>query len=294
MTALPLPPIRKETSTIARYLRTLKAGRYNLVTTYPVTTRWDCPKARAEKKNHTAKAQQLVNDRNSRIALTAIIAENFSDSPTAFFVTPSFDAAHYPALTKKSEYWAFCCSEAKNYIKRLRRLANRRGGDIRYVFSVGIGEGGRWHFHMLIDGVTAEDIRDSWGRGDVDYHHLYADKKWVADRDWYCKADNVNPVAIAKYMMHNASCRLVGQHPWHVSRNCVRPKAQPATIISDNTSIEPPEGAEVLDRELSETLYSSFQFIENIDPQHATAPKHHRKRRTAPPPVPRSESTESL
>lgn len=128
----------------------------------------------------------------------------------------------------------------------------------------------------------------------MDYHHLYADKKWVADRDWYCKADNVNPVAIAKYMMHNASCRLVGQHPWHVSRNCVRPKAQPATIISDNTSIEPPEGAEVLDRELSETLYSSFQFIENIDPQHATAPKHHRKRRTAPPPVPRSESTESL
>ncbi|MGM9602998.1 MAG: hypothetical protein ACI3W5_15615 [Faecousia sp.] len=258
---------------MSRYMKKLKAGRYNLVTAYKMTTRYDCPKARAEKKNHTAKAQQLVNDRNSRIALTAIIAENFSDSKTAFFVTPSFDAEHYPSLTKKSEYWSFCCSEAKKYVKRLRRIAKSRGGDIKYVFSVGVGEGGRWHFHMLIDGVTTEDIRDVWGRGNVDYHHLYTDTKWVNDRDWYCKADNVNPVAIAKYMMNNASCRLVGQHPWHVSRNCVRPKAEPAIIISDNASIEPPDGAEVLDRETSETLYSAFQFIEYIEKKPATALK---------------------
>lgn len=279
---------------MARHMKTLKAGRYNLVTTYPVITRKDCFKSRAEKKNHTAKAQQLVNDRNSRIALTAIIAENFSDSPTAFFVTPSFDETHYPTLSNTSEYWAFCCAEAKNYIKRIRRIANRRGGNIRYVFSVGVGEGGRWHFHMLIDGVTAEDIRDAWGRGDVDYHHLYTDTKWISDRDWYCKADNVNPVAIAKYMMHNASSRLVGKHPWHVSRNCSRPKAEPARVVTDSTSIEPPEGADVLDRETSETLYSLFQFIEYIDPKPAAASKRNRKRRTAPPPVPRSEDTESL
>lgn len=273
---------------MARYMKRIRGGRYNIVTSYPVTTRWDGPKARAEKKNHTAKAQQLVNDRNSRIALTAIIAENFADSPTAFFVTPSFDAAHYPAFGKKSEYWAFCCSEAKNYIKRLRRLAKHRGGAIKYVYSVGVGEGGRWHFHMLIDGVTAEDIRDAWGRGGVDYHHLYTDTKWVAMRDWYCKVSNVNPVAIAKYMMRNASCRLVGKHPWHASRSCVRPKAEPATIIPDNASIEPPEGSEVLDRETSETLYSSFRFIEYIEPKPATASRHHRSRRTESPPVYRS------
>lgn len=224
-----------------------------------------------------------MNDRNSRIALTAIVAANFSDSPTAFFVTPSFDAAHYPTFAKKSEYWAFCCAEAKNYVKRLRRLAKRRGGDIKYVFSVGVGEGGRWHFHMLIDGATAEDIRDAWARGDVDYHHLYTDRKWITARDWYSLADNVNPVAIAKYMMHNASCRLVGQHPWHVSRNCTRPKPAPATVISDNASIEPPEGAEVLDRETTETLYSAFQFVEYIEPLIATVQQRNRKRSAAPP-----------
>lgn len=273
---------------MARYMKRIRGGRYNIVTAYPVTTRRDCPKARAEKKNHTTKAQQLVNDRNSRIALTVLIAENFADSPTAFFVTPSFDAAHYPTFAKKSEYLAFCGSEAKNYIKRLRRLAKRRGGAIKYVYSFGVGEGGRWHFHMLIDGVTAEDIRDAWGRGSVDYHHLYTDAKWIAARDWSCKTNNVNPVAIAKYMMHNASCRMVGQHPWHASRNCVRPKAEPATIISDNASIEPPEGAEVLYRVTSETLYSAFQFVEYIEPKPAAAPKRRRRHRPAASSVQRS------
>lgn len=198
--------------------------------------------------------------------MTAIIAANFSDSPTAFFVTPSFDDEHYPNYSKKSEYWSFCCKEANNYIKRLRRIAKRRGGGIKYVFSVGIGEGGRWHFHMLLDGVTSEDIRDAWARGDVDYHHLYTDRKWISSRDWYSLADNVNPVSIAKYMMHNANCRLVGQHPWHVSRNCIRPKPSQAVTVPDNASIEPPEGAEILDRERTENLYSMFQFVEYIDP----------------------------
>lgn len=279
---------------MARYRKILRGGRYTIVTAYPVTTRWDCPKARAEKKNHTSRAQRLVNDRNSRIALTAIIGENFADSPTAYFVTPSFDAAHYPSLQNNSEYWAFCCSEAKNYVKRLRLLAKKRGGDIKYVYSVGAGEGGRWHFHMLIDGVTADDIRDAWGRGGVDYHRLYTDTKWVAARDWYCKADNVNPIAIAKYMMRNASCRKVGKHPWHASRTCVRPKAEPAIMIPDSESIEPPEGAEVLDRETSETLYSSFQFIEYIEPRPDAAPRKRRQRRKVQPPGKRSEDSESL
>lgn len=273
---------------MSKYRKEVHAGRYHLVTTYPVTTRKDCQKSRAEKKNHATKAQQLVNDRNSRVTLTAIIAANFADSPTAFFVTPSFDEAHYPEFTKQSEYWAYCCAEAKLYTKRLRRVINNRGGSLKYAFSVGVGEGGRWHIHMLLDGATAEDIRDVWGRGDVDYHHLYTDRKWISDREWSSQADNVNPVAIAKYMMHNASCRLVGQHPWHVSRNCIKPKAEPATIVPDSASIEPPEGAEILDRETSELLYSTFQFIEYIEPLPVQQPKRRRRRRSSPPPVPRS------
>lgn len=272
---------------MAKYRKILQGGRYVAVAAYQAGNRWDCPKARAEKKYHTSKAQQLVNDRNSRIKCAALIGANFADSATAFFVTPSFDAAHYPNCQNSSEYWDFCMKEADKYIRRLRRVAQNRGGDIKYLYCPGIGEGGRWHIHMLIDGVTAEDIRDTWGLGGVDYHHLYTDTTWVAARDWYAKANNVNPAAIAKYMMHNASRRKVGKHPWHASRNCSKPTVK-TERIPDGESIEPPEGAEILEREKSETLYSSYQFLEYIEPKAAAAPRKRRKRGSSRANVPKA------
>jgi len=262
---------------MAHYVKRLQAGRYCIATAYSRIGRKDCPQARAEKRNHSSKAQKVVNDNNSRVALTAIIAANFSDSQTAYFVTPSFDTGHYPDLDRQSAYWQFVCREADNYIARLRRLAKRRGSILKTVYTPGIGEDGRWHFHMLIDGATAEDLRDAWGRGDVDYHRLYSDTKWLSDRDWYSKAKNVNPVAIAKYMMSNASsCRKVGQHPWHVSRSCTRPKAKRAVLVSDAKPLEAPDGAEILDRETTATLYSFFAYIEYIEA--TPKPKRYRRR----------------
>ena len=251
---------------MAQYRKEIRAGRYRMVTAYTATKRSDNQKSRAEKKNHASKAQRLINERNSRIALTCIIAANFMDSDTAFFVTTTFDNDHYPEYKKTSEYWSFCCNEAKLYMKRLRRLTNNRSSVLRYVYSVGVGECGRWHIHMLIDGVTAEDIRDAWGRGAVDYHNLFAEKNWAISRDWYIRSNNVNPAAIAKYFMHNASSRLVGAHPWHASKNCERPGIGKTTRISDSDSIEPPDGSEILDRESTSLVYSTFRFVEYIEP----------------------------
>lgn len=256
-----------------KHRKEITAGRYHIVATYPVLSRWDKPKERAEKKFHTSKAQQQVNDKNSRVALTALIAENFADSETALFVTPSFDDAHYPEYTKDSDCWKFCIKEAALYMKRLRILALKRSQTLKYVYSVGVGKGGRWHFHALIDGVTAEDVRDAWGRGAVDYHSLYSDSKWITDREWNTHTNNVNPAAIAKYMMGNAAtARRVGDHYWHASRSCTRPTVK-TTIITERESIESPAGAEVLDRETSELVYSTYQFIEYIEPRPKRRPK---------------------
>ena len=56
----------------------------------------DSQQARSEKKKHSTAARKLLNDKASRLQLTAIIAKNFADSQTAFFVSPSFDDGHYP------------------------------------------------------------------------------------------------------------------------------------------------------------------------------------------------------
>lgn len=262
---------------MARYYKKLQAGRYCAVTAYSRIGRNDSPKARSEKRNHASKAQQMLNDTNSRIAFTAIIALNFADSETAFFVTPTFDAEHYPLFLKRSQYWSFVCKEADNYIVRLRRLAKRRGCILKTAYAPGRGEDGRWHFHLLVDGVTFEDIRDAWGRGNIDFHSLYGDVKWMSDRQWYNKkTKNVNPSAIARYMMDNASCRSVGQHPWHVSRSCARPKVERATVISDGANVDFPEGAEALDKKTEGGMFSSFVFLEYIEA--AQQPKRRRKK----------------
>lgn len=253
---------------MSKYVKTRRAGRYCMAVAYTRPVKKDNDTARGEKKKHSTKARQLLNDKASRLQLTAIIAENFMDSDTAFFVTPSFDCEHYPEFRKQSEYWNFCCKEAKLFLERLRRLAKKRGDSIRSVFCPGIGEGGRWHLHILVDGCSAEDLRDTWGRGGIDYHRL-TDRKFLQDpnRQWYDKQlGGANPIAIAKYMMRNAACRQLGKHPWHASRSCKRPTVEPARVMQDKTAILP-DYAILINLEENNTMYSSFSMVEYILPK---------------------------
>ena len=252
---------------MAKYLKVLHAGRYTMAVAYSKQTPRDHKQARAEKRKHSDEAQKRMNEKSSLLQLTAIIAENFADSKTALFVSPTFDADHYPLFLKPSLYWDYCNQEAKKFMARLKTLANRRGDVLKYVYCPGIGEGGRWHFHALVDGVTREDVRAAWGRGDADAHRLYKDHKWVTDREWSTKADNVNPVAIAKYMMRNASVRLLGKHPWHYSRTCIKPKPEAAQIVRDGEPLPIPHGADILTQERTDTIYSRFEFVEYIGPK---------------------------
>lgn len=253
---------------MSKYCKQMRAGRYVFAVAYSRPTQKDSPAARAEKKKHSTKARQLLNEKASRLQLTGIIAENFADSETAFFCSLTFDDAHYPEYAKQSEYWAYCIRQGKNWLDRLKYVVSRRGGSIRYVFCAGIGEGGRWHIHALVDGCTAEDLTATWTLGNIDFHNLYSERRWGQDRQWRSrKGGNVNPVAIAKYMMRNASCRPLGKHPWHASRNCKRPTVERAKVIRDASSIEPPMGSEVLSMEKNDTMYSQYVMYEYILPQ---------------------------
>lgn len=248
-------------------LRKIEAGRYVRIAITTNVNKRDSEKTRAEKKKATTKAQKLINDKMSQNALAALIAENFLDSRTAMWVTLTFDPEHYPALAKHSEYWSMCCREATNYLTRLRRLARAREMDMLAVFAPGTGEDGRYHIHLLIDHATLEDIRDAWGKGHVDFHYLKGEPHYFTDKGWRNKkTKNINPQAIAAYMMHNARDRQTGKHPWHATKNCIRPKPDRAKTVSASYSIEPPEGSEILDRQKVQTLYGEFEFIEYILP----------------------------
>lgn len=257
--------------------RTWRAGRYVKVIAYDSIRKNDCPQSRREKKNHSSKAQQELNARNSRAKLTAIIAEHFMDSPTALYLTLTFNPEHYPEFERQAQYRAWCIREMKNYVKRMQYWAKKRGMVLKAVYWPDVGdENGRWHFHMLVEGISPEDARAVWGKGNFDFHHLYADTKWVSDREWSTKKKNVNPVAIAKYAMGNVSHRKLGQHCWFHTRSCTVPKPDASVAIRSEQSIEPPEGCEILNQERVETMYSSYVMYEYILPM----PKKTRRRKS--------------
>lgn len=256
---------------MAKYFRSIQAGRYRCDYTYSRVSRYDSDKARAEKKRASSAAQKLVNDKLSRIQLTGILAETFIDYSDSYFVSLTLDELHYPVTPRKSEIRAVMERHAPNYIERLRYQAKKRGVEVYSVWWLGIGEEGRYHIHCVLRGPSWEDIRDCWQLGNVDFHNLYADHEWAAGRDWWSPATNrANPVQIAKYAMQNANERPVGKHPWHASRNCKRPKAQPARIVPDAASIDPPDGAELLDKIDHSTVYGAYTVVEYILPASAT------------------------
>lgn len=263
---------------MSKTLRTVQAGRYVRMAVSTKVKAKDSPKCRAEKQKATSRAQAAINTKMSTTALASIIAENFLDSPTALWVTLTFDEDHYPNFERRSEYWSFCCREATNYLARLRRLSRARKLELLSLFAPGTEEDGRYHIHMLLDQSRTDDIRDAWGKGNVDYHYLTGDPHYFTDKGWASKkSKNINPVCIAVYLSHNAKDRPVGKHPWHASKNCKRPKPDKPKTVHDDYSFPVPDGAEILDNLKISTLFGDYEYIEYLLP-----PRKRKQRKPRP------------
>lgn len=243
--------------------RTLSCGRYAAEYVYSRITRYDCPRARAEKRHHTSQVQQALNDKNALTYNAAVIAGTFLDDASSLFVTLTLDDAHYPAASRPAECRQRIERQLDNYIARLQRLAKRRGVPFAYCWSPGIGDGGRYHIHMLTRGLSPEDVRTVWGLGNVDFHYLAADTAFLAGRDWYCRGTrDVNPEAIARYLMANAKpLRRLGGRLIHFSRSCTRPTVGESKPVPDGYRLEPPADSTVCDERSENTMYSSFAFV---------------------------------
>lgn len=252
---------------MSKYKKTMSAGRWRYEYTYSRTTRSDSPKARGQKQHHSSMAQKELNRKLSFLQLTGIVAANYADSPTAMFVTVDFDPEHYPAEKKKSEIRAYCEQQAENYLARLSYLVKKRGGKVKPLWAIGIGEEGRFHLHFLLDGVTWEDCAACWKRGGCDFHYLYSDEEWLKARDWANADGSVNPEQLAAYLMKNGNERPVGKHPWHAGRCLIRPELSPARTVPDSEPIDPEEqDAIILTKHSDSLMFSEYCSISYLLP----------------------------
>lgn len=264
--------------------RKISCGRYAAEYCFSRGSRYDCPRARAEKRHHTSQVQQALNDKNALIYNAAVIAGTFLDDPSSLFATLTLDDEHYPFSERAGESLGKILKLLDNYIARLQRLAKRRGVTLAYGWSPGKGDFGRYHIHMLIKGLSREDVVTVWGLGEVKAYHLYKDTAFLADREWMCAGrKEVNPEAIARYMMQNAQpLRKVGGRLIHFSRSCVRPEVEESAPVSDGFRLEAPEGSTTVDQRTETTMYSSFAFVSYLLPGKKIRKRKRKLRGAAP------------
>ncbi len=152
-----------------------------------------------------------MNDEYSRKFFRWLVMNNFGVND--YHVTLTFDKEHLPVDGKGSR-------EFSNYIKRLRRLYDKRGVLFKYIYvREGNKDGTRLHYHLILGGgVPRDDVEQRWKCGaSTNCDRLQPDI-------------NEGLTALVNYLMKSQKCRGNNERSWNCSHNLKRPE----NVVDDN------------------------------------------------------------
>lgn len=140
------------------YMRsTCRAGR-TVLRRYYYTVRYSPKGWREKKKNPSRESQKKANQRTLERKLTMLLNANFSQSD--WYLTFSYRKEERP---DKQEL----LSQVQKVLRVFRKKAKAREIPLKYIWVAEIGKRGAVHVHMVVQGVTPEEVRDAWKYGFV-------------------------------------------------------------------------------------------------------------------------------
>lgn len=148
-----------------KYRRKLiRYGRQAEVYIYPVHE--GRKGGRAKKRKPSRECQRALNNKMRERRLAREIGFNFGKGD--IFLTLSYDDKHNPADYGRAE------RDIKNYLAKIKRLADKAGEVLKYIYVTEQGSiSGRWHHHLIISGCVNRQIFDEkWGMGYTDISGL--------------------------------------------------------------------------------------------------------------------------
>lgn len=165
----------------------------------------------------TKESQELVNERNRRMAFTRMIHANFEEERDVA-VLLTFDESH------NVETRAGAKAEVDKFIRRVKRAWNKRESSaweiehnkgerlpLRYVYVIEGGDRKRIHVHVVMTGgLSGRDIKELWGKAYI-----------VNVRPLQGSATGME--ALANYLSKQGGLEK-GEHHWYASRNMVKPE----------------------------------------------------------------------
>ena len=188
---------------------------------YSDVTMYRCKAKKGQRRclgNPTKESQELVNERNRRMAYERMIVANFTEGRD-LWVLLTFDERH--KLGTRAEVKA----EMDKFWRRVKRAWDKRGlsaweiehnrGEklpLKYVYVIEGDDGKRFHVHVnMTGGLPEKQIKALWGKAEiVNARILQGSEKGFE--------------AMATYVSKQGGLAK-GEHHWYASRNMVRPEA---------------------------------------------------------------------
>ena len=177
--------------------------------------------ARMPRVKPTAEAVKKANYRKAERTLRRLMNHNFNLK--SWFVTLTFKTS--PAIEELQR-------AVVKFIRRLRILASRKNSEYKYIYVLGLGTRAR-HVHMIVSGLSPEDMADEWKSGHINFQKIYTE----------------NLRELASYFMKNAEnsqkiLKKEGLKPgrkWNASRNLKKPIVHKNIVDAKTYRQDPPE-----------------------------------------------------
>lgn len=146
-------------------------GDFLDVDIYPVFKK---TKSRSKRFKPTSEIQKKLNENNARKKLERLIHTNFTPNDIALHLT--YTAECLPANEEQSK------KDIQNYIRRLKRVYQKSGKELKYISVTEKGEKtDRVHHHIIINGGIDRDIIENiWQKGYANTKRLQFTKNGIA------------------------------------------------------------------------------------------------------------------
>ena len=230
---------------VAKERRTVvQGGRLWMAVQYTAIHDHDPNRRREAKCMISTPARETLNARLSWQKLMIILAANFGSQDIV--VTLTYDPRVRPMTRDEAD------KRLSNFIRLLRK--RRRCNDTELIY-VRVTEGyhsqGVLHHHLIINATGADFrlVRELWAKwGDnIDFEPFGKD----------------GPERWARYLTkepRNQGRKYVGDRTWRTSRNVIRPVSK-SIFVPASESLQPPPGAEVVERDECVNCYGRFTHI---------------------------------
>lgn len=225
-------------------VKTIRAGKMLECEIFPLWTSRQTA-ARARKEKESRKAQQNINDRNTRKKIMRLVNHNFTDAD--LWGTFGYDDANAPATPEQAK------RDITNFIRKIKYIRKKRGlSPLRYLYVTewkqeadSRGKAIRAHHHIVLSGdMERDEIEGLWKKG------AYPQTRRLR----VTEDGGLN--GLACYLTKGSR----GEKRWSHSNNLVMPVATVADRKITPRMAEKIALQENTAPELFETLYKGYRF----------------------------------